>query len=109
MARKWIQKAIKHPGALRRTLGAKNNIPAGRLRAAAKERRRHRQACAPGDHAQETAQIEKSRIITRGHLPFSPGKAGVSALRERNSTLPVVFRTSQQVLSAIYLGKVTIL
>jgi len=37
MARKWIQKAIKHPGALRRTLGAKNNIPAGRLRAAAKK------------------------------------------------------------------------
>jgi hypothetical protein len=32
---KWIQKAIKHPGALRRTLGARNNIPAGKLRKAA--------------------------------------------------------------------------
>ena len=36
MARKWIQKAIKHPGALRRTLGAKDGIPPAKLRAAAK-------------------------------------------------------------------------
>jgi hypothetical protein len=37
MAKKWIQSAIKHPGALRKTLGAKNNIPAGKLAAAAKK------------------------------------------------------------------------
>jgi hypothetical protein len=37
MAKKFIQKAIKHPGALRRTLGAKNNIPAKKLAAAAKK------------------------------------------------------------------------
>lgn len=37
MAKKWIQGAIKHPGALRKTLGAKNNIPAGKLAAAAKK------------------------------------------------------------------------
>lgn len=37
MAKKFIQKAIKHPGALRRTLGAKNNIPKGKLQAAAKK------------------------------------------------------------------------
>lgn len=38
MARKWIQKAIKRPGALRRTLGVKagQKIPASKLRAAAK-------------------------------------------------------------------------
>lgn len=38
MAKKWIQKAIKKPGALRKTLGAKKgkNIPASKLRAAAK-------------------------------------------------------------------------
>jgi hypothetical protein len=35
MAKKFIQKAIKHPGALRRTLGAKDNIPRGKLEAAA--------------------------------------------------------------------------
>ena len=37
MAKKWIQSAIKHPGALRKTLGAKNNIPASKLAAAAKK------------------------------------------------------------------------
>jgi hypothetical protein len=37
--RNWIKKAIKHPGALRRSLGVKKGgkIPAGRLRAAAKK------------------------------------------------------------------------
>jgi hypothetical protein len=35
MAKKFIQKAIKHPGALRRTLGAKDNIPRAKLAAAA--------------------------------------------------------------------------
>jgi hypothetical protein len=36
---KWIQKAIKKPGALRRTLGIKKGetIPASKLRAAAKK------------------------------------------------------------------------
>jgi len=36
---KFIQKAIKHPGALRRTLGAKSGkpIPAGKLAKAAKK------------------------------------------------------------------------
>jgi len=35
--KKWISGAIKHPGALRKTLGAKKGkpIPAGKLRAAA--------------------------------------------------------------------------
>lgn len=35
---KWIQKAIKHPGALRKQLGAKEGekIPKGRLKEAAK-------------------------------------------------------------------------
>ena len=39
MARKWIQKAIKSPGALRRSLGVKKgqNIPAKKLAAAAKK------------------------------------------------------------------------
>jgi hypothetical protein len=37
MAKKWISKAIKKPGALRRTLGAKNHIPAKRLAAAARK------------------------------------------------------------------------
>jgi len=39
MAKKWIQKAIKKPGALRKTLGiAKGkNIPSGKLKAAAKK------------------------------------------------------------------------
>ena len=39
MAEKWIQKAIQHPGALRKKLGAKEgqNIPAGKLAAAAKK------------------------------------------------------------------------
>jgi len=37
--KKWIQGAIKKPGALRRTLGVKKGkkIPAGKLRAAAKK------------------------------------------------------------------------
>ena len=37
MAKKWIQGAIKNPGALRKELGAKpgKNIPAGKLEAAA--------------------------------------------------------------------------
>lgn len=37
MAKKFIQKAIKHPGALRKTLGAKAGkpIPAAKLAAAA--------------------------------------------------------------------------
>ena len=37
MAKKWIQKAIKHPGALHRQLGvpAGKNIPASKLRKAA--------------------------------------------------------------------------
>jgi len=39
MAEKWIQQAIKKPGALRSALGAKKgkNIPAGKLAAAAKK------------------------------------------------------------------------
>jgi len=38
MAKKFIKKAIKHPGALRRELGAKEgeNIPAGKLEKATK-------------------------------------------------------------------------
>ena len=40
MAKKWIAGAIKHPNALRSTLGAKpgENIPAGKLKAAAKKK-----------------------------------------------------------------------
>jgi len=41
--RKWIQEAVsKHPGALRKALGAKKGqtIPAGKLRAAAKRKGR---------------------------------------------------------------------
>jgi hypothetical protein len=40
MARKWIQKAIQKPGALRRALGVKagKNIPAAKLAKAAKSR-----------------------------------------------------------------------
>lgn len=39
MAEKWIQQAIKKPGALRSALGVKKgkNIPAGKLAAAAKK------------------------------------------------------------------------
>lgn len=39
MAEKWIQKAIKKPGALRESLGAKKGekIPAGKLAKAAKK------------------------------------------------------------------------
>ena len=39
MAKKWIQKAIKKPGALRKELGAKlgKPIPAAQLAAAAKK------------------------------------------------------------------------
>jgi hypothetical protein len=39
MAEKWIQKAIKKPGALKKELGVKagNKIPAGKLAAAAKK------------------------------------------------------------------------
>jgi hypothetical protein len=37
MAKNFIAGAIKHPGALRRTLGAKNGIPAAKLAAAAKK------------------------------------------------------------------------
>ena len=39
MAEKWIQKAIKHPGALRSKLGVKEGqtIPAKKLAAAAKK------------------------------------------------------------------------
>ena len=39
MAEKWIQKAIKMPGALRKALGVKEGktIPAGKLAAAAKK------------------------------------------------------------------------
>ncbi len=39
MAKKWIQAAIKKPGALRAELGAKKGqpIPAGKLNAAAKK------------------------------------------------------------------------
>ena len=37
---KWIQKAIKKPGSLRKSLGVKKGekIPAGKLRAAAKKK-----------------------------------------------------------------------
>ncbi len=40
MAKKWIQKAIKKPGALRRSLGIKEGetIPASRLAEAAKSK-----------------------------------------------------------------------
>jgi len=39
MAEKWIQKAIKKPGALRKSLGVKSGekIPASKLAAAAKK------------------------------------------------------------------------
>lgn len=39
MAEKWIQKAIKHPGALKKALHvpAEKNIPAKKLEAAAKK------------------------------------------------------------------------
>lgn len=39
MAEKWIQKAIKKPGSLRKTLGVKKGqtIPASKLAAAAKK------------------------------------------------------------------------
>ena len=39
MAEKWIQKAIKKPGSLRKSLGVKEGekIPAGKLAAAAKK------------------------------------------------------------------------
>ena len=39
MAEKWVQGAIKHPGALRKELGAKKGkpIPAKKLAAAAKK------------------------------------------------------------------------
>jgi len=39
MAEKWIQKAIKKPGALRQSLGVKEGktIPASKLKAAAKK------------------------------------------------------------------------
>jgi hypothetical protein len=39
MARKekWIAGAVKHPGALRKQLGAKDNIPAKKLAAAAEK------------------------------------------------------------------------
>lgn len=39
MAKKWIQKAIKHPGALRKELGVKKGekIPAKKLAKAAKK------------------------------------------------------------------------
>lgn len=40
MAEKWIQGAIKKPGALRKSLGVKKGetIPAGKLQAAAKKK-----------------------------------------------------------------------
>ena len=40
MAKKWIQKAIKKPGALRKSLGVKKGqkIPQSRLRVAAKKK-----------------------------------------------------------------------
>ena len=40
MTKKWIQSAIKKPGALRRTLGIKKGvkIPVSRLRSAAKQK-----------------------------------------------------------------------
>jgi hypothetical protein len=40
MAKKWIQKAIKKPGALRRQLGAKKGkkIPLSKIRKAAKKK-----------------------------------------------------------------------
>jgi hypothetical protein len=40
MAKKWIQSAIKHPGALRKTLGVSKTtgkIPAKKLQSAAKK------------------------------------------------------------------------
>jgi hypothetical protein len=39
MAEKWIQEAVKKPGALRKSLGVKKGekIPAGKLAAAAKK------------------------------------------------------------------------
>jgi hypothetical protein len=40
MKKKWIQKAIKHPGALKKALGVPEgkNIPPGKLKAAAKKK-----------------------------------------------------------------------
>lgn len=40
MAKRWIKAAIRRPGALRKALGAKDNIPAGRLAKAAKAKGR---------------------------------------------------------------------
>jgi hypothetical protein len=39
MAKNWIQKAVKHPGALHKMLGVKqgNTIPAGKLHSAAQK------------------------------------------------------------------------
>jgi hypothetical protein len=43
----WIQKAVKKPGALRKSLGVKKGqkIPAGKLKAAAKKRWQVRPTC----------------------------------------------------------------
>ncbi len=42
MTKKWIQKAVKKPGSLRKALGVKKGekIPASKLKAAAKKKRK---------------------------------------------------------------------
>ena len=46
MAKNWIQKAIKKPGALRKSLGVKagKKIPASKLNKAAKAKKQRRQS-----------------------------------------------------------------
>lgn len=60
MAKKWIKKAIKRPGALRRRLGAKDGIPAGRLAKAAKAKGRL------GKQARLAQTLKKLRRKKRG-------------------------------------------
>jgi hypothetical protein len=59
MAEKWIQKAIKKPGALRSALGVKSDkpIPAGKLAKAAK---------APGKMGQRARLAQTLKGLKRG-------------------------------------------
>jgi hypothetical protein len=59
MAEKWIQKAIKKPGALRSALGVKGDkpIPAGKLAKAAK---------APGKMGQRARLAQTLKGLKRG-------------------------------------------
>jgi len=57
--KKWIQGAVKHPGALRKELGVKSgkNIPAKKLEAAAKK---------PGKEGQRARLAETFRKMSKG-------------------------------------------